>query len=156
MSERTVVGTDGSVSGTAAVEWAADNAARRGAPLRIVSVVERWPYGIARFPAPPDVGDSLVHGAERVLAEASALRRRPGITVTTETIEGYPAEVLCEQATEATEVVVGSRGLGGKVPGRRGARPCGDRPPGAHRGRHDSAPGRMVSAGRGRAQASMR
>ncbi|MFC4537113.1 universal stress protein [Sphaerisporangium dianthi] len=117
MSDRIVVGTDGSAPGTAAVEWAADDAARRGVPLRIVTVVERRPYGIARYPAPPEMADTLVEGAHRVLADAkaSARRRSPDIAVAGEIVEGYPAEVLCEQATEATEVVVGSRGLGGFV-----------------------------------------
>ncbi|MET8158323.1 universal stress protein [Sphaerisporangium sp. NPDC005289] len=115
MFEKIVVGTDGSPSAVAALDWAADEAARKGVPLHIVSVVENWPYGIARYPAPPDVGDSLVRGAARVLgeAEARARRRRPEIEVTVAVVEGVPATVLCEQAKDAAEVVVGSRGLGG-------------------------------------------
>jgi nucleotide-binding universal stress UspA family protein len=115
MSSKIVVGTDGSVSAMAAVGWAVDDAARKQVPLHIVSVVERWPYSVARYPAPPDIGDTLIRGAERVLdeAKATALRRRPEVTVTTEIIEGDPAAVLCRQAENGAEVVVGSRGLGG-------------------------------------------
>lgn len=39
-----VVGTDGSEESLRAVEWAAQEARRRGVPLRIVSVPELWPY----------------------------------------------------------------------------------------------------------------
>ncbi|WP_424532041.1 universal stress protein [Sphaerisporangium viridialbum] len=115
MSKRIVVGTDGSVSAAAAVEWAVDDATRKKVPLHIVSVVEHWPYSIARYPAPPDAGDMLVHAAERILADAAAraLRHRPEATVTTEMIEGYPATVLCDQEKDAAQIVVGSRGLGG-------------------------------------------
>ncbi|GII76711.1 hypothetical protein Sru01_16930 [Sphaerisporangium rufum] len=115
MSERIVVGTDGSPAGTAAVRWAAADAARRGAPLHIVTVVERWPYSVARWPAPPEIGDSLEAGAERVLAEAEAVARAtlPDGPVSTERIDGEPAPALCEHAEKALVLVVGSRGLGG-------------------------------------------
>ncbi|GAA2987159.1 universal stress protein [Streptosporangium longisporum] len=114
MSDPVIVGTDGSAAASAAVEWAADDAARMRAPLRIVFALERSPYDIPRFSA-PEWGDALTRNAERVLAEAEALvrERRPGIEVTTRTIEGAPALVLRDQAAEAAEVVVGSRGLGG-------------------------------------------
>ncbi|GAA3419069.1 hypothetical protein GCM10018952_57080 [Streptosporangium vulgare] len=52
MTHVIVVGTDGSAAGTAAVEWAADDAARADRPLRIVYAVDRWPYQISRFPNP--------------------------------------------------------------------------------------------------------
>ncbi|WP_214414450.1 universal stress protein [Sphaerisporangium fuscum] len=115
MLERIVVGADGSAPATAAVEWAAGDAARWNVPLHIVTVVERWPYSVARFPAPPEVGDALIRAAERVLAqaEAAARDRLPEGRVTTELAEGVPAEILRERAEGAVELVVGSRGHGG-------------------------------------------
>ncbi|MDH2426216.1 universal stress protein [Sphaerisporangium sp. TRM90804] len=115
MSSRIVVGTDGSVSAKAAVGWAADDAARKQAPLHIVSVVEPWPYDVSRYPAPADIGDTLSRGATRVLDEAAAevRRRRPEVALTTEIVEGDPAAVLAHQGDDVAEVVVGSRGLGG-------------------------------------------
>lgn len=116
MSDRIVVGVDGSVSATAAVEWAAQDAARKGVPLHIVCVVEPWPHSVADlFPATPEVGDTLVHSAGRVLSEAETVARRhlPEGAVTTEMIEGHPAEVLREQGEKAAQIVLGSRGLGG-------------------------------------------
>ncbi|GAT69845.1 universal stress protein UspA [Planomonospora sphaerica] len=114
MSDPVIVGTDGSAAGSAAVEWAADDAARVRAPLRIVFALDRSPYDIPRFSV-REWGDALTRNAERVLAESEALvrERRPGIEVTTQMIEGAPAVVLRDQAAGATEVVVGSRGLGG-------------------------------------------
>ncbi len=114
MAEPIVVATDGSPAATAAVKWAAEDAGRRGLPLRIVHVVERWPYGISAFP-PPDWQSSMAQAGEQVLAEAAkaAVERRSDISMTTDLIGGTPAEVLREQAATATELVIGSRGLGG-------------------------------------------
>ncbi|MFC4015166.1 universal stress protein [Nonomuraea purpurea] len=109
-----IVGVDGSVAARAAVEWAANDAFRAGEPLRIVYAVDRSPYQIGRYPdaALPDV---LLGEGSRILREAETLvhERLPTIEVTTEDVEGKPAEVLREQAKDATEIVVGSRGLGG-------------------------------------------
>ncbi|GAA3222915.1 hypothetical protein GCM10020216_035490 [Nonomuraea helvata] len=109
-----IVGVDGSVASRAAVEWAADDALRMKEPLRIVHVVDRSPYQVGRYSdiALPDV---LQREGQRVLREAEALvhERQPSIEVATQEAEGAPAVVLREQAKDATEIVVGSRGLGG-------------------------------------------
>lgn len=113
MSYPIIVGTDGSPEATAAAEWAADDAARRGCPLRFVSVVDHWAYGIAKFPS--KAGDPLTVHAERALsaAEATVKSRRPDVKISTEIIEGIPAKILKEKGREATEMVLGNRGLGG-------------------------------------------
>ncbi|MEV0390671.1 universal stress protein [Nonomuraea sp. NPDC050643] len=113
-----IVGVDGSVASRAAVEWAAGDAARRRAPLRIVHAMDRTPYQIGRYPGtyPGTVlPDELVREGQRVLREAEALarERHPDVEVTAQDVEGAPAVVLCEQAGDAAELVVGSRGLGG-------------------------------------------
>lgn len=109
-----IVGVDGSVASRAAVEWAANDAFRAHQPLRIVHAVDHSPYQIARFPN-DDWPDALVRTGHRFLAEAVALahERQPEVEVTTELAEGPAAVVLREQSKEATEIVVGSRGLGG-------------------------------------------
>ncbi|WP_326822824.1 universal stress protein [Streptosporangium sp. NBC_01756] len=116
MTESITAATDGSPAAMAAVKWAADEAARRGSSLRVVHVVDRWPYGVAAF-SPPDWADLAARAGEQVLAEAitAATKYRPDVRVTTELIEGSPAKVLQEQAGTATEIVIGSRGLGGFV-----------------------------------------
>ncbi|QYC42499.1 Universal stress protein [Nonomuraea coxensis DSM 45129] len=109
-----VVGVDGSVAARAAVEWAAADALRTGESLRIVHAVDRTPYQIGRFPNPvlPDV---LLREGRRILDEAVALvrERQPHVEVETREVEGAAAVVLREQAEDASEIVVGSRGLGG-------------------------------------------
>ncbi|ACZ87632.1 universal stress protein [Streptosporangium roseum] len=114
MTESIAVGTDGSAAATAALAWAVDDAVRRGLPLRIVHVVDRWPYDVAELPT-PGRPDHLSRLGEQVLAQAltASAERGPDVCVTTELIEGAPVEVLCEQAGAAVELVIGSRGLGG-------------------------------------------
>ncbi|TKK84028.1 universal stress protein [Herbidospora galbida] len=114
MKEAIVVGVDGSPATVAAIEWAADDAARTGLPLHVVFAVDRSPHEIPKFPS-PGLEDALSRGAARVLdeAEKAARARQPGITVVTEQIEGRPADVLRRAAAEAAELVVGTRGMGG-------------------------------------------
>ncbi|GAA1002442.1 universal stress protein [Acrocarpospora pleiomorpha] len=114
MKDVIVVGVDGSPASLAAVEWAADDAVRTRAALRIVFVLDRYPYEITMFPN-PDLGDQLARSAARILdkAEETARARHPDIAVTTEVVEGRPAEALREQADGAAELVVGTRGMGG-------------------------------------------
>lgn len=109
-----IVGVDGSDTARAAVRWAADDAARRRLPLRIVHALERWPYEVAKFPS-AGWPDAQARAAQEILdgAAAAAREHRPGVEPECLTIAGTPAEVLLEQAEEAAEIVIGSRGLGG-------------------------------------------
>ncbi|MEO3789551.1 universal stress protein [Nonomuraea sp. B10E15] len=109
-----IVGVDGSVAARAAVEWAAGDAFRMGVPLRIVYAVDRSPYQIGKY-ASIGLPDLLLREGLTILREAEELvhERRPTVEVTIRHVEGRPAAVLREQAAGATEVVVGSRGLGG-------------------------------------------
>jgi nucleotide-binding universal stress UspA family protein len=114
MEKLIIVGVDGSAASDAAVEWAADDAARMGTALHVVIAVDRQPYAISKFPNLRTL-DALSHGAVAALAQAAktARLRRPDIDVTTETGAGHPGDVLRGQAGKALEIVVGSRGLGG-------------------------------------------
>ncbi|GAA3507642.1 nucleotide-binding universal stress UspA family protein [Streptosporangium album] len=113
-SSTVVVGVDGSADADRAVRWAADDASLRRLPLRIVHVVERGPYDIPRFATPSQPDTLIVNGREVLLeAERMARARQPSVEVGTELIEGSPVAVLREQAENATEIVLGSRGLGG-------------------------------------------
>lgn len=107
-----IVGVDGSESARAAVEWAADDAFRAGLPLRLVHAVDRSPYQISKYPGK---ADELLGEGARILREAAALAQevQPTVQVATDQAEGVPAAVLLEQARDATELVVGSRGRGG-------------------------------------------
>jgi nucleotide-binding universal stress UspA family protein len=113
MSDQIVVGVDGSPAALSAVDWAAEDAARTGRALKIVYALDRSPYQLAQCAlAMPD--ELALEGNKAVEAAVGRAReRQPQVPVTTEVVEGEPARVLREFATEAAEIVVGSRGLGG-------------------------------------------
>jgi nucleotide-binding universal stress UspA family protein len=110
------VGVDGSKGAAAALDWAVDEARRRGAQLTAVyawarPAVNGWGY------VPPE----LLDGAElerRAQARLEAELREvvgdaPGVEVLAIVREGRPAEVLVEASHDAELLVVGSRGHGG-------------------------------------------
>lgn len=108
-----VVGVDGSNGSLPAVDWAVDEAARHGLPLRLVygSLWERY-EGHA-----PSVG--LDRPAEQVMAAhivASAAeragRRNPDVKVTTDVLLADATEGLLQEGNNATALITGSRGRG--------------------------------------------
>ncbi|MCE3553161.1 universal stress protein [Pseudonocardia sp. RS11V-5] len=112
-----VVGVDGSDSALDAVRWAATEADRRGAALRLVEAV---PWTVYTSIGVPQLGADyqrrvLTEAAEQHLKAASEAARqtRAEITVTTEVRGGDAAPVLRDEATSALMIVVGTRGLGG-------------------------------------------
>ncbi|MER5915641.1 universal stress protein [Streptomyces sp. NPDC001982] len=109
-----VVGVDGSDASLRAVDWAVDEAARHGLPLRLVhaSLWERYESGVPT--------DTLERPSERVMAEhligsaaERARRRDPAVKVTTAIAPEEAAEALLREGNEATALVTGSRGRGG-------------------------------------------
>jgi len=114
MSAPIIVGTDGSEPATAAVRWAAEEAARRNLPLCILHIREPWSYGTVYYPA-PGVLDELAEAGEQLLAGAAEIAREghPDLEVQTRLKYGRIAETLREEASKGTELVVGHRGLGG-------------------------------------------
>ncbi|AUY53192.1 universal stress protein [Streptomyces sp. CB01881] len=111
MTPPVLVGVDGSSESTAAAHWAAEEAVRRGAPLRLVHA---WPWltdGRSAFveeDSPPAV-------ARRMLADtAAAVRdRHPGLSVNTDVVLDAAVDGLVSAAGNAGLLVLGSRGLGG-------------------------------------------
>ncbi|MET7479382.1 universal stress protein [Streptomyces sp. NPDC005648] len=109
-----VVGVDGSEPSLRAVDWAADEAAVRGLPLRLVyaSLWERYEgAGLA---------DDLGEPSEEIMAEdvvgAAARRaraRRPGLAVSTEVLPEEPEYALVRESRTAALLVTGTRGRSG-------------------------------------------
>lgn len=111
-----VVGVDGSESALHAVRWAAQEAERRAAPLRIVHVCHLAPVRHPRqIPPPPEYRAALHEQGQHWLTEASEAARRavPGLTVTTDLRDGVTVDVLVAASRTAQLMVLGSRGLGG-------------------------------------------
>ena len=117
MSARVVVGIDGSPEAETALRFAADEAAERGLPLRIVCAWEA-PAGTYIGEAFAPTADGIVeaeHHADDVL-RAALERLAGGAAIETEAlaVEGSPAQVLIEQSRDAALLVARAR------PRRRG------------------------------------
>ncbi|MFD1546047.1 universal stress protein [Nonomuraea guangzhouensis] len=115
MAGQIVVGVDGSAPATAAAEWAADDASRRGRSLRLVHVREQWAPGLGKAQWPLSLDEAEAeYSAEALQAAANRARElAPGLDVTTELRDGNVAEQLIAESASADSVVLGSRGLGG-------------------------------------------
>jgi nucleotide-binding universal stress UspA family protein len=112
-----VVGVDGSVGARAAVDWAAQEASRRHAPLHLIHGFDLEPaeYITAGRPTPEANLSAPLHAARRMLADtASDCRQQyPDLCVSTVFSVASPAWLLIEQSKVAGMVVVGARGRGG-------------------------------------------
>ncbi|MFD5513121.1 universal stress protein [Streptomyces sp. NPDC127051] len=111
MSNRITVGLDGSGAGSAAADWAADEAELRGAALELVHAEDWAQYGPFAAPLPEPRGqwaeDLLSLTRDRLLREHGTL------DITTHGTRGVAApKVLAASAAEADLLVLGSRGLG--------------------------------------------
>lgn len=117
-----VVGVDGSLVSVRALDWAADESARRGAELRVVYAV----------PDSDESGPVLASAVTRLTA------RHPELSVVTRGAVGGPVRTLVRESEGADLTVVGTRGMGGigrpavrlgePAAGRAGAQPVSRRP----------------------------
>lgn len=92
-----VVGVDGSLVSTRALDLAADEAARRGTALRVV-------YAVADR---DEAGPILACATSRVH------ERHPAVRVVPTAVEGDAVKVLTRESADAALTVVGTRGLPG-------------------------------------------
>jgi nucleotide-binding universal stress UspA family protein len=111
-----VVGTDGSAEAARAVRWAAREAVRHGAPLRIVAAAATLPRMTHRS-APGQyetVTDTLLDERDRALASAAeqAAQTDPGLLIDTDPLTGPIAEAVTAAGSGALMLVLGSRGGG--------------------------------------------
>ncbi|MGW2458645.1 universal stress protein [Streptomyces argyrophyllae] len=108
MTRPITAGVDGTAESLAALDWAAREAVRRELPLR---VVHAWRYAEALAAADRDTQRGWVSaGVEEAVRTVSA--RHPGLTVTTDVVEGVAAHALAGAAAGAEMLVLGSRGHG--------------------------------------------
>ncbi|MFK4249630.1 universal stress protein [Streptomyces angustmyceticus] len=113
MEHPLTVGTDGSDAAFRSLEWAADEAARHGLPLRIVHA-SRWERyeGTSSAPDQERPGEQVL--AENIVASAAAhaRRRHAGLAVSGEVLADDAVTALLNEALHASVLVLGSRGLG--------------------------------------------
>lgn len=112
-----VVAVDGSAADGAVVDWAADEATRLEAPLRVVTVVDPQvqltPYE-ALVSGAPSLAQHLDEGAHRILDRAAerARARRGDLDVATAVPWGPPAAALVRLSENALRMVVGAPARG--------------------------------------------
>jgi nucleotide-binding universal stress UspA family protein len=109
-----LVGTDGSTNADAAVRWAATEAQRRNATLRVVHAYDESWASVHYLPH-QSVTEVARNHAEEIVANAELIARAvaPGLPVHRDAVIGEPATTLLDAATSAAVVVVGNRGRGG-------------------------------------------
>ncbi|GAB2940266.1 universal stress protein [Streptomyces sundarbansensis] len=108
-----VVGVDGSDSSLQAVDWAADEAALHGTPLRLVyaSLWERYEGAVPTGGLERPEGRILAENILGAAAERARLRV-PTPAVSTDILAEDPTGALLREGASASALVVGSRGRG--------------------------------------------
>ena len=98
-----------------AAEWAASEAVRRTAPLRIVSAPGLLPRVRTPQASSVTVANALRGIAARALAAAveRVTEVAPGVAVDTDLLDGPPAVAVADSGAGAELLVVGARGSGG-------------------------------------------
>jgi len=119
--QRVVVGVDGSVTGAAALRWAMDEAARRGADVEIVTcwhpsfVAETSGYGLGYLTPEEMSADarSVLDDALAAVDAETGAARADGRDVVGRLLEGTPGPTLVTEAKGADILVVGRTGHNG-------------------------------------------
>jgi len=110
-----VVAVDGSEESLRAAEWAAREAQRRKAPLRIVAAPGLPPRMRAYEGSMLTVANALSGIAARALACAvdRVTEVAPALAIDTDLLDGPPALAVADSAAGAQLLVIGARGSGG-------------------------------------------
>jgi nucleotide-binding universal stress UspA family protein len=109
-----VVGIDGSEQSRTAVRWAAAEARRQDAPLKILTAYT-WNGPAEAFGGVAELPDVISQQFDQMATAAAAEARafQPGIEVSAAAVIGDPAAALLQANRTAAMLVVGNRGRGG-------------------------------------------
>lgn len=108
-SRQVVVGVDGTEVGLGAVRWAAQEAARRDAPLLILHAAPYLGRGATTGAPPPEL--PRARGITAV-AYTVARRNQPGVQASTEVVPDDPVDALLHAAAAGQLLVLGSSTTG--------------------------------------------
>lgn len=108
-----VVGVDGSDSSLLAVDWAVDEAARHGLPLRLVhaSLWERYEKVRPSFSTDRPAGRVMAQDVVASCVERARLRA-PEVRVSSDVLAADAVSTLLQAGAEAFALVTGARGRG--------------------------------------------
>ncbi|MET9895331.1 universal stress protein [Streptomyces sp. NPDC006465] len=111
-----VVGVDGSEPSLRAVDWAADEATLRGAPLRLVyaSLWERYEGAALTQDLGKPSEEVTAEDIVRIAAQRARLRQA-GLEISTDVLPEEPEYALVREGREAAALVLGTRGRSGFV-----------------------------------------
>ena len=114
MNTAIVVGVDGSAPSLRAAVWAADEAALRHAPLRVVNAFGIPDAFYGEMSPPRDWLDPHQRASESIVraAVATAERRHPRLATEQESVFDGAVPVLLRRSRQARMIVVGSAGRG--------------------------------------------
>jgi nucleotide-binding universal stress UspA family protein len=111
--EKIVVGIDGSAAAQRALDFACDEAQRRGAELH---VVHAWSYPYrGRRPGRTEPRELMEQDASHTLQEAVDHAAASGVTVVAHLEERPSVAALIDASTDAALLVVGSHGHGSVI-----------------------------------------
>lgn len=110
-----VVGVDGSEEALRAVEWAALEAERRKAPLRIVTVSAMPPRMHPDKEGPEGVANKLLESSTQALeaSVAHAGEVASGLVTEAVVLSGAPDQAITDSGSDALLLVVGASGMSG-------------------------------------------
>ncbi|HET9383139.1 MAG TPA: universal stress protein, partial [Streptomyces sp.] len=113
MEHPLVVGVDGSEASLLAVDWAVDEAARHGLPLRLVhaSLWERYERARPSFGPDRPAEEVMAQHIVASCAERAGLRD-PGVSVSANVVAADAVSALLQAGSEAFALVTGVRGRG--------------------------------------------
>ena len=118
MTTRLIVGFDGSDHSRVALDWAAREAERRDAAVRVVTAYAAPPvmsyYGIhGGVYSPEQYGEAAEqYRRQAVEAVAKVVAEHPTVGIDIEVVDAFPADPLLHGATIDDLIVVGSSGSG--------------------------------------------
>jgi nucleotide-binding universal stress UspA family protein len=107
MTHATIVGWDGSSASRAALDWAAERARRHGGGLHVLRVLGPFPFVESEALWADEVTAASIVSLDE---EVARLRTdHPGVEVSSELVSGDATEILLDNSSPQTVLVIGTR-----------------------------------------------
>ncbi|ARC56981.1 Universal stress protein [Frondihabitans sp. 762G35] len=107
MTHATIVGWDGSSASRAALDWAARRARRHGGGLHVLRVLGPFPFVESEALWADEVTAASIVSLDDEIARLRT--EHPGLAVTSELVSGDATEILLDNSSPQTVLVIGTR-----------------------------------------------